>query len=326
MLQRVIASAEANILSELARLGVPDLLERQALGARELAERTKTDADAMARTMRAAIFAGFFVRRPDGRYENNRMSRALLDVEDSTRAFAMYFGSKSNKHAWADFGETLRTGKNAFDRVHGVSVWEWFDRNPEERETFARAMMSLTIMEAAGIATTYPFSDLKRVCDVGGGRGTLLSEILIHHPSLEGMLVDAPGVLESAKLLLGARGVANRVELYAGSFFDSVPKGADAYLLKNVLHDWDDTRSHKILENCRGAMTSGQRIIVIEQIVEEDSDHHGTMVDLQMMMICGEGRERGRSDFERLFDKSGFRLGRVLVTPTMTGIVEGIAT
>ncbi len=121
------------------------------------------------------------------------------------------------------------------------------------------------------------------------------------------------------------RGVEDRVELVAGSFFEAVPKGAQAYLLKNVLHDWDDARSSKILANCRAAMTTGQRLVVIEQIVEEDCDHHGTMVDLHMMTVCGEGRERGRADFARLFEAGSFRVGRVLVTPTGMGIIEGIA-
>src|SRR5512135_3711772 len=121
----------------------------------------------MARTLRAAVHMGFFSRRSDGRFENNRLSSALVDRDDRTRAFASYFGTKSNQHAWADFEETLCTGKNAFERVHGTSVWSWFDRYPEERETFARAMMSITILAAAGIATSYPFGEHERICDVG---------------------------------------------------------------------------------------------------------------------------------------------------------------
>jgi hypothetical protein len=243
LLERVIASTEANMLGEMGRLGVADLLEGGPLSADEIAERTGTDPDALARTMRALVYSGVFARRSDGKFENNRLSRALLDEDDTTRAFAVYFASKSNQQAWADFGETLRTGKNAFDRVHATSVWDWFDAHPEERETFARAMMSLTIGEAAGIASAYPFSEAQKVCDVGGGRGTLLSEILLHHPQVQGVLVDAPGVLESAKSLLEARGVRERVDLVPGSFFDSVPSGADIYTLKTVLHDWDDERS-----------------------------------------------------------------------------------
>lgn len=324
LLERVIASGEANMLGELGRLGVADMLEREALSAEELAARTSTNPDAMARTLRALVYSGVFSRRDDGKFENNRLSRALLDRDDSSRAFAVYFASKANQHAWADFGETLRTGKNAFERVHGTSVWDWFDAHPEERETFARAMMSITIAEAPGIASTYAFGEAKKVCDVGGGRGTLLSEILLHHPQVSGILVDAPGVLESAMSLLEARGVRERVELVPGSFFDAVPSGADVYVLKTVLHDWDDERSKKILGVVRAAMKPGARLVIVDFIVEADCDHYGVMVDMHMMLVCGEGRERSRQDFERLLQATGFGVGRVLTTSTGMGIVEGV--
>jgi len=325
MLERITASIEANMYGELARLKVADLLEQGPLSAEEIAKRTGTNTDAMARTLRAAVFKGVFSRRPDGTFENNRLSRSLLDEDDSTRAFAAYFASKSNQHAWADFAETLRTGKNGFERVHGSSVWAWFDAHPEEREMFARAMMSITIAEAAGIATAYPFGDAQKVCDVGGGRGTLLSEILLHHPKVQGILVDAPGVLESAKSLLDARGVRQRVELVPGSFFDAVPSGADVYVLKTVLHDWDDERSMKILSVVRSAMRPGARIAIADFIVEPDCDHYGVMIDMHMMLVCDDGRERSRADFERLLKATGFRMERVHTTASPVGIVEGVA-
>ena len=326
MLERVTAAAGSHILAELARLGVPDLLEDKPMSGAELAEQTKTDPDAMQRVMRACVAMGVFGRRSDGRFENNRLSRALTSGDlESVRSFAVYFGSKSNMLAWADFAETLRTGKNAFDRVHGATVWEWFDCHPEERETFAHAMMSMTLLDAPGIASSYPFGEIGKLCDVGGGRGSLLSEILLHHRKLRGMLCDAPGVLDSAKKLLAQRGVADRVDLVAGSFFDVVPKGADAYLMKNVLHDWDDDRSKKILKNVRAAMERGQKLLVCEAIVEPDSEDFGALSDIQMMMVCGEGRERSRADFERLFEAADFRLERVVQTPTLMNVVEGIA-
>jgi len=326
MFERITGVASGQVLCELARLGVPDLLADGPLTAAQLADKTKTDAGSMLRAMRGAVAMGVFDRRSDGRYENNRLSNALRSGDlESVRSFATYFGSKSNVLAWADIAETMRTGKNAFERVHKKSVWDWFDEHPDERETFAHAMMGLTLVDAPGIATTYPFGEIGTLCDVGGGRGTLLSELLLHHPKLRGMLCDAPGVLDSAKKLLTQRGVAERVELVAGNFFDSVPKGADAYSLKNILHDWDDERSIKILKNVRSAMEPGKKVLVIEAVVEEDNMDFGAMVDLQMMMVCCDGRERGRKDFERLFDASGFRLTRIVVAPTLIAVIEGVA-
>jgi O-methyltransferase len=324
--ERVVGGGVCQLVGELARLKVADLLVERPLTGPEIAERTGTNPDAMTRAMRAAVAVGLFARDPSGRFENNRLSAALRSGDvDSCRSFAEYFASRSNMHAWADFGATLQTGKNAFERVHGKSVWQWFDEHPHERETFAHAMMSFTLLDAPGVAAAYPFGELRRLCDVGGGRGTLLSEILIRHPDLRGVLCDAEGVLSSAEEFLSQRGVRERVELASGSFFEAVPKGCDAVMMKNILHDWDDARSTLILRNCRAAMERGNKMLIVESLVEADSEDIGAISDLQMMVVCGEGRERGRADFERLFAASGFRLGRVFETPTPVAVIEGIA-
>ena len=323
---RVAATAGSHLVTELARLGVSDLVEERPLTASEIAAKTHTDPGAMLRAMRGAVSMGFFRRDEQGRYSNNRMSRVLRTQGTySVRSFAEYFGSPSNRQAWCDFPETLRTGKNAFERVHGKSVWDWFDEHPDERETFANTMMTMTFADAPGIAATYPFAEIRRLCDVGGGRGTLLSEILVRHPHLRAVLCDNAGVLESARELLAARGVLDRVELVPGSFFDAVPKGCDAYVMKNILHDWDDERCIAILKNCRSVMEEGARLLVIDAIVEETTEDYGALADLHMMVVCCDGRERGRADFEELFAASGFRLGRVMVAPTPVAILEAIA-
>ena len=318
--------AHTMIVGELARLRIPDLVVERPLTAAELAEKLGTDADATMRLMRGAVVLGFFERDRGGRFRNNRLSRALLTGDlESVRAFAEYFASKSNVLAWADFPETIRTGKHAFERVHGKTVWEWFDEHPHERETFAHAMMTLTLVEAPGIASTYPFAEVQRVCDVGGGRGTLVGELLVHHPHLRAVLADAPGVIASAKPQLAQRGVLDRVELVPSSFFESVPKGCDAYILKNILHDWDDARSITILKNVRAAMEKGQRVLVVEALVEEDTEDLGAVSDLQMMVVCAEVGGGGRADFGRLLGASGLRMERTFECPTPVAVVEGIA-
>ena len=245
----------------------------------------------------------------------------------SFRDFADYFGSASNVGAWADFDRTLESGKNAFERVHGMSVWDWFDRHPEELRVFATAMAAMTQVDAPGVARAYPFGEVRRVCDVAGSRGMLLAEVLARHKHLRGVLFDNAGVIAGAPPLLGARGVQDRVELSSGSFFDKVPEGCDAYLLKNVLHDWDDERSVTILQNCRRAMQPGSRLLVVELVVERHAARGiGPMSDVQMMMVCNEGRERSRADFARLFERAGFAFKRVLPTQTLMSIVEGVAS
>jgi hypothetical protein len=320
--------SRTQMLSTVARLRIADLLADGPLDAATLAARTERDADAMERMMRALVALGVFARRRDGRFANNRLSSGLLSSHVATfRDFAEYFGSSSNVGAWADFDRTLQTGKNAFERVHGMSVWDWFDKNPEERTTFAAAMGAMTTLDAPSVARAYPFREVKRLCDVAGSRGALLAEVLAQHAHLRGVLFDNPAVLATAPELMRARGVGDRVELAPGNFFERVPDGCDAYMLKNILHDWDDARSMTILRNCRRAMQPGHRILIIELVVErEASDGVGPLSDVHMMMVCNEGRERSRADFARLFDEAGFRLRRVLPTSTLMSIVEGIAT
>jgi hypothetical protein len=320
--------SRTQMLSTAARLRIADLLADGPLDAATLATRTERDSDAMERMMRALATLGVFARRADGRFTNNRLSRALLTGHAATfRDFAEYFGSQSNVDAWGDFDRTLQTGKNAFERVHGMSVWEWFDKNPDERSTFASAMGAMTTLDAPAIARAYPFREVERICDVAGSRGALLAEVLTQHPHLNGVLFDNPAVLTTAPEILRARGVMERVELAPGNFFERVPEGCDAYLLKNILHDWDDARSLTILRNCRRAMQPGHRILVIELMLEHEHPAGvGPLSDVHMMMVCNEGRERSRADFAKLFEAAGFQLRRVVPTATLMSIVEGIAT
>ncbi len=315
-----------HLLGAVARLGIADLLEAGPLTAAELSARTGADADALHRALRALVFSGVFRLGADGRFENDRLSRALRSAQLARgREWAQYFSTPSNVEAWAAVDHTLLTGQSAFVAVHGCSVWDWMERHPEEQELFAQSMMGLTVADAPGVARQYPFHEVRCVCDVGGGRGALLSELLIRHPKLTAVLCDAPGVLASAQVLLTLRGVAHRVRLVPGSFFDSVPVGCDAYLLKNVLHDWDDARCAKILSNVRSAVSPGGRLLLVESLLERNEWNNVAAVgDLQMMVVCDEGRERGREEFSRLMTATGFCPARVFTTPSVS-IIEGIA-
>jgi hypothetical protein len=328
LFDRIIGLGVTQVIHAAARLRLADLLEERPRTSADLAAATGVDPDALHRTLRGLVTLGVFALGPDGRFRNNRLSRTLrTEAPESLRSYALYFGSASNVEAWADFDRTLKSGGNAFERVHGATIWDWFDAHPEERETFAGAMGELTELYAAAIATGYPFGDLQKLCDVGGGRGTLLAEILLRHPSLSGVLVDGAGVLEgAAPPFLAARGVADRVTRIAGSFFEAVPAGCDAYLLKNVLHDWDDERCRLILGNCRQAMAPGTRLLVVETVVEADTVRDlGPLSDLQMMVVCAGGRERSREELARLFAECGFRLERVIATASPMSVIEGVA-
>lgn len=319
--------ASTALIGTVARHGIPDFLARQgASRADAIARGLGLNADAVHRSLRALANMGIFSMSDDGTFDNNRLSRVLCSGQLSRgREWALYFSSGSNAAAWLDLSRTLETGESAFTRVHGMNVWDWFEAHADEREIFAHCMMGITVMDAPVVAALYPFSEVKRLCDVGGGRGTLLSEIVLRHRDVRGVLYDSAGVIESARELLAQRGVANRIELVPGSFFESVPSGCDAYLMKNILHDWDDATCERLLSNVRRAARPGGRIILCESLVDRCSrDVMATRADLQMMIVCHNGRERSLDQLTALLESAGFRRRRVFTFPTLS-VIEGEA-
>ncbi len=317
--------ARTELVTLAAKLDLTDRLGDRARFAHELAAPCEVQADTLFRAMRAMAAIGLYSLRDDGRFENNAVSRTLSkSAPRSMRDAALYFGSDSNLAAWRSFGATVKTGESAFEATHGVSVWQWFDAHPDELATFARAMGRATALEAPMLAKLYPFEDFRDFCDVGGGSGTLASEVLLRHPHLRCVLSDAPRVLEEAKVLLEARGVLSRVTLAPGSFFDDVHAGCELYTMKNILHDWDDARSKKILGIVRRAMKPGARLVLFEGLLDRhDRRPEATLSDLQMIVACN-GRERSIDEFRALLEASGFRLGRVF-EGAVNCAIEGIA-
>ncbi len=312
-------------LSIVARHGIADKLGNTAMTALALAGQTGTDADVMHRILRTLASRGVFRLDQDGAFHNNRLSRALLSgAPSANREWVQYFGSQTNLLAWIDLERSALDGKSCFDRVFGETIWDWFEKHGEEQEIFAHSMMGISSTQAPIIAKLYPFQEVKSVCDIGGGRGTLLSEILLRHTHLEGMLYDAEGVLASADTYLKQRGLRERVRGVVGNFFTSSPAPADVYLLKNIFHDWDDEACSLILRNIRKSMSAGQRVLIIEQILEVNStDRLAAASDLQMLVVCSRGRERSRGELGALLSRNGFNVGRNYFHP-LIGIIEGV--
>jgi hypothetical protein len=324
VLERATGVALTMAIASFVKHYVP-LLDEGPIAADEAARRLGRDPDTTFRFLHFVASGGFVTMRPDRRFEHNRVSRILSRGHHSRAAqFVEYFASSSNVNAWLDLDATLVTGKNAFERVHGMSVWDWFDAHPQERECFAEAMMGFTLGDAPFVAAGYPFKEVTTICDVGGGRGTLVSELLLRHSHLRATLVDNAGVLDLARDLLAHRGVGDRVTLTPGNFFERVPGGSDLYLLKNVLHDWDDARSIAILKTVRAAMQPGQKILIIESFIDRSRpDPMVSGADMQMMMVCGEGRERTGQDFRALLAAAGFTPGRAFPQP-VASMIEGV--
>jgi len=325
LFQKVTSGNVAMCLGVAARHNFTDVIGSRRITASELATELCLNEGAVHRVLRALASQGVFTMHIDGTIQNNATSRAMSnDNPMRLREAALYFTSLSNVHAWANLEHSLKTGESAFDSVHGKSVWDWFDEFPDEREVFGAAMMGGTTAQASTVASLYPFAELRHVCDVGGGQGTLLSELLIRFPKLTGTLCDRPGVLEAAVPFLQQRGVLNRVTRAPGDFFQAIVPGHECYLLKNILHDWNDDDCVKILKTIRAAAPVGARVLIFEFLQERnDATGISPMADLQMLVAC-DGRERSRDDFTKLLSEAGFKTGRIVEHPIIS-LIEGIA-
>jgi hypothetical protein len=327
LLERIGGLEVTAALALAGELGIADHLASGPATAADLAHRTGVDADSLGRLMRALVAQGCFRLDGQGRFRNNRLSDALKQgAPQGLRDFARYFGSTHNLNAWGDLARTIGDGKSAFERLHGTSIWESFRKDPRLGTTFAGAMTELTQLEVAFLADAYPFERHRSVCDVGGGRGTLLASILERHPSMRGCLVDGEAALAGAAELFRERGLQERVQLVPADFFGALPSGYDAYLMKDVLHDWDDARASKILLSCRRAMSEGARLLISEMLLDpNEARFPGTLADLQMMMVCSEGRQRSRADMEGLLLSADLQLLKVWKTARFSSWVEAEA-
>src|SRR4051812_38221887 len=324
---KTMGVGRTQVIGVIAELGVPDLLDGGRQTAAELARRLDVDADALHRVLRAAAVDGLLRVDRRGRFRLTRFGRTLRsDSPGTLRPWARYMALRSSRDAWGDLEESVRTGRAAFERVHGTSVWDWFAAHPEEERLFAAAMRSITEFDAPALAASGLVPDSGTVCDVAGGAGTLLAEVLSARPSLRGVLVEAAGVLREAEEVLSRRGVRERAELVEGDLFGDLPAvGAELWLLKNILHDWDDPTSLRILPAVRRAMSAGERLVVVEQIQERDEPHpFASLSDIQMLTQCVDGRERSRDELRELLSRAGFTPGRV-ERAGVSALVEGVA-
>jgi len=292
----------------------------------ELAEATDTHPLALYRLMGALASAGIFRERDHRRFELTPVGELLRsDVGGTHAPMAQLVGRPSYWQAWGDLHYAVRTGNTAFDHVHGRSVWEHRAQHPAEGEVFDYAMAARTEQFAEAALAACDFSRFAHVVDVGGGDGTLLAKILIAHLRTRGTLFDQPQTIARAQSSLTSLGLSTRCQAVGGNFFVSVPEGGDAYLLKWILHDWDDTASVDILRACRRAMKPDGTLIVFERLIGlPDTPSEGKFADLNMLVMNG-GRERTRDEFADLFDQSGFRLVSVTPTSTPLFVIEGAA-
>ena len=308
-----------------AKLGIADLLKDSPKSCDELATATGTNAPSLYRVLRALASLGVFAETELNHFTLTPLAACLQsDVPGSVRAFVILLGEEQYR-AWGDFLYGVQTGGSPFEHVYGMNIFEYYAQNPESAKIFDESLTNFSVLESATIAASYDFSAIQTLVDVAGGEGLLIASILKSNPTLKGVLFDQPHVIERAKRFLEAEGVLERCQLAAGSFFESVPEGGDAYILKHIILDWDDERAIGILKRCHKVMPDNAKVLVAEQVIPPGNQSFmGKFLDLHMLAVTSGGRERTEAEYRVLFEKAGFNLTRIVPTQREVSIIEGI--
>ena len=308
-----------------AKLNVADKLIKGPLTIDELAASTCSHAPSLYRVLRTLASIGIFREISDRRFELTPLAEGLrTDVRGSVHGTAVCYSEGWWWDSWGRLYDTVKTGETAFDRLHGMGLFDYLQGHPDAENVFAGHMASVTDLIARAVVDTYDFSEAASVCDVGGGNGVLLREILRKHAHLQGVLFDQVAVVAGGKEKMAEAAVLDRCQFVGGDFFDSVPAGADIYLLKNVIHDWDDVRAARILRNCRRAMPRHAKLLVIDFVIPPANQPSlGKIWDMTMMVIV-KGIERTEEEHRRLLQAGGFKLGRLVDLPIEIDMIEAL--
>lgn len=310
-------------LAVAAELGLADILASEPRSCEELAQQTRANSDALHRLLRALASVGVFAMDEQGRFSLTPLAEMLRsDVPGSQRAFAIMMGEEFCQ-AWGKLLHSVQTGEPGFNHRYGMPFFEYMTRYPERHAIYDSAMTAVHGPETEPMLEAYDFSPFRTVVDIGGGNGLTLAAILKRHPSLQGILFDLPAVVERAKTNLAAAGVSDRCRIQGGDFFSAVPPGADAYVLRHIIHDWQDREAIAILRGCREAANPGGKVLVVETVIPPGNEpSFGKWLDLMMLLV--DGRERTQEEYRRLFSEAGLSLKRIIPTAAGVSVIEGI--
>jgi len=306
------------------KLGIADLLKDGPKSIERLAESVEADPRSLYRLMRGLASVGIFAETDDRHFELTPLATFLQTrAPGSMRNFALWAGEALT---WRPFGELLhsvKTGKPAFKHVFDTGIMDYLAGDAEASQIFNQVMTERAAPTAAAVCAAYDFSGVKRLVDVGGGHGILITTILKANPHLRGVLFDLPSVVEGAKGLLEREGVADRCEIVPGNFFESVPVEGDAYILSSVIHDWDDERALTILRNIRENMPKDGKLLLVEYVIlPGDEPHPGKISDV-IMLVTENGLERTEAEFRALLEMAGFKLTGIIPTESRMSVMEG---
>jgi hypothetical protein len=325
LIQMATAHWVSRFLYVAARMNLADQLAERSKTAEELAQSMGTAVSSLYRFMRTLASLGIFTEDSGHRFSLTRLGEALrTGTPGSVRASVLTLAGEIFTQALDHLLYSVQTGKTSFDKVFGVPLFDWLANHPAEASMFSETMVGLHGAEPPAVAAAYDFSEFATVIDVGGATGNLLTAVLGRYPMPRGILFDLPHVVADAPELISERGLVNRIKIESGSFFENVPSGGDVYLLSHIIHDWSEAQCLVILRNCRRAMRSDSRLLLIEMVLPTgNAPHLGKMLDIIMLAIPG-GQERTEPEYRALLDKAGFRLKQVVPTESAVSVVEAV--
>ncbi len=326
LMEMTIAHWAGELLLQAAEMSLADKFEGdEPRSAVDLAVEYGMLPRPMHRFLRALTGLGLVASAGEGSFRLTDLGAALkTGAPGAARSAVIALIGDMVKPAWKEFDHGLFTGDTGFEKAHGMGLFQYLQHNPGMAQFFSETMVGFHGREPPAVAEAYDFSGIGSLVDVGGASGNMLGHVLSRHPGVRGVLYDLPHVVVDAPPLLESFGVADRVTIESGNFFDGVPAGHDAYLLSHIIHDWDDGENATILRNVREAMKPDGKLLIVEMVLpESDEPHMGKMLDMMMMLVPG-GEERTPSEYAALLEPNGFRVNRVVPTDSAVSVVEAV--
>ncbi|MBU8893209.1 MAG: hypothetical protein KOO66_10550 [Bacteroidales bacterium] len=289
----------------------------------ELAKLSNAHEESLYRLMRMLASQGIFVEKKNRVFENNRLSNTLLDQQDSMRHMVIHQINGINWKMFEELGHVIKTGETAAQKVIGMDIFEYLEKNPDKNEIYNQAMTNSSLMLSYAILSEYNFSKAKNIIDIGGGQGILLAMILHKYKLIKGKVFDLPHVVEGAKKIADQYNVSDRLETISGNFFESIPNGGDMYFLKSIIHNMSDEQCIKLLKDIKTVLPENGKILIIEPIIENNNRYSfAKLYDIQMLVGRNEGKERTKEEFKELIKNSGLTLNRIIHTAAPFAIIE----
>src|SRR5579859_7195674 len=326
LFQMVIGKWISQAIGTIVEIGVPEQLAKGARRCSDIAREAGVSEDGIFRLLRALASVGLFAESADRRFKLTGMGQLLRsDHPESLAGYARFTAHDITWRPWGHLSYSVKTGMPAFDHVFNTPIFEHFSRNPDVAAVFDDAMTSISAMEAQATSGAYNFKGVEILMDVAGGHGLLLATVLRRHKAMRAVLFDLPHVAAGAAATFVRAGIAGRVRVESGDFFQELPSGADAIMMKHILHDWDDDSATRILQTCHRALGKRGKVLIVDPVVPPgNTPHYGKLLDLEMLVLTPRGRERTKAEFVRLLRGAGFRLSRVIATESPLSIVEAV--